>query len=89
MPTLPMIPFEELVACVGEKKALLLCQHFAGRKVPSALNVLRARRDSAMVKDWFDGAQLGEISLKYNIPIQTLKKKINRLVKEQISNGCD
>lgn len=82
------IDFAEMAACIGEKNAFNMCKYFPGRKVPSPLGVLRVRRDTALLKDWLDGAQIGELTAKYGVNKTTIQNLITKMKQEQIMKGA-
>lgn len=75
-----VITFAELTGIAGEKVALRLCQHFAGLKIPSPTQVLRAKRNAALVREWEAGASIAELVVKFNMSrdavFATLKKYV-------------
>ena len=82
------VDFAEMAACIGEKNAFNMCKYFPGRKIPSPLGVLRTRRDTALLKDWLDGAQIGELTAKYGVNRVTIQTLITRMKKDQITKGA-
>ncbi len=71
-----VVAYEELVAILGDKKALQLCRLYHGRRLPSAVEILRVRRDKALIRDWEAGAQIGELSAKYHMKRDRVAAKL-------------
>ena len=81
--------FFELVSVIGEVKAVYLCKLYSGRLLPSALQILREKRDRALIKDYFAGAQIGELCAKYDLPQQHVRSRITKEIKEAIRHGVN
>ena|SRR5438552_13999814 len=76
------VHFAELAAVLGEKKALQLCRHFHGKKLPSIVQMLRERRDDAIKRDWDAGAQVGELSAKYGLSRANIERRLLQWTQE-------
>ena len=81
-PASTTVPFAEVAAVLGEKKALQLCRLYHGRRLPSIVQFLRERRDEAIKRDWDAGAQVGELSAKYGLSRANIEVRLLQWTKE-------
>ena len=75
---------EELVALFGEAAATRLIRHFAGRRVPTYDQYLRAVRRSMVVQDWLHrGYSEPDLAAKYRLSLSYVRRLITRHLRQR------
>lgn len=77
------VKFQDLADLIGEKNAVRVCKHFAELLIPSPLQVLRAKRDYAIFKEWDDGVTVSELSAKYSLAPHVIRAKVTKMLKSR------